>query len=277
MIGENHNSKPLKYRTVWISDVHLGFRGCRADFLLDFLRSVECDTLYLVGDIVDFWSMRSSGLYWPQEHNNVVRTLLGKAKHDTRVVFIPGNHDEDLREYVGHVFGNVEIHRDAMHETADGRKLLILHGDEFDSVVQCSRWLAVLGNQAYDVLLYCNRWINWFRRKFGFPYWSLAAYLKHKVKEAVNFISSFETAVATEARKRGADGVVCGHIHRAEIADYDGVLYLNDGDWVESCTALTERHDGTLEILHWGDRKEILKTLPPRGGASRTPEFAQAA
>jgi UDP-2,3-diacylglucosamine pyrophosphatase LpxH len=276
MNGEVIDLKPLKYRTVWISDVHLGFRGCRADFLLDFLRSVECETLYLVGDVIDFWSMESSGLYWPQEHNNVVRTVLGKAKHDTRVVFVPGNHDELLRDFIGNDFGNVQIRADAMHETADGRRLLVMHGDEFDSVVKCSRWLAVLGSRAYDLLLRLNRWVNGFRRTFGFPYWSLAAYLKHRVKEAVNFISSFEMAVAREARKRGADGVVCGHIHRAEIAELDGVLYLNDGDWVESCTALVERFDGTLEILHWGDRKEVLKSLPPRG-ATRAPAMAHAA
>jgi UDP-2,3-diacylglucosamine pyrophosphatase LpxH len=265
MEGEVSTLKPLRYRTIWISDVHLGTRGCRADFLLDFLRSVECDTLYLVGDIVDFWAMESGGLYWPQQHNDVVRTMLGKAKHGTRVVFVPGNHDEVLRDFIGSTFGNLEIRRDVLHETADGRRLLVLHGDEFDTVVKCSRWLAVLGSRAYDFLLYMNRWVNLARRAFGLPYWSLAAFLKHKVKEAVSFIDSFEQAVAHEARKRGADGVVCGHIHRATIQDLDGFTYLNDGDWVESCTALTEAHDGRLEILHWGDRREVLASLAPRG------------
>lgn len=264
MEGDVVSLNSLKFRTIWISDVHLGTRGCQAGFLLDFLRSVECDTLYLVGDIVDFWAMESGGLYWPQEHNNVVRTVLGKAKHDTRVVFIPGNHDEVLRDFIGNTFGNLEIRRDAMHLTRDGRRLLVLHGDEFDTVVKCSRWLAVLGSRAYDLLLYMNRWVNLARRTFGLPYWSLAAFLKHKVKEAVSFISSFEQAVAHEARKRGADGVVCGHIHRAAISEFEGITYLNDGDWVESCTALVERHDGRLEILHWGDERRVITSLAPR-------------
>lgn len=266
-----HELRPRRYRAIFISDVHLGFRGCRADFLLDFLRATESDYLYLVGDIIDIWQMERKGLYWPQEHNNVIRTILGKAKHGTRVIFIPGNHDEALRDFCGMDFGNVRIRREAIHETAAGKRLLVLHGDEFDSVVQCSRWLAVLGSRAYDWLLYLNRWINVFRRQFGFPYWSLAAYLKHKVKNAVNFISSFEQGVAHEVKKRKLDGVICGHIHRAEIATINGVLYCNDGDWVESCTALTENFDGALELLHWTDaRREAMKSLPAaRAGGRR--------
>lgn len=253
---------PRRYRAIWISDLHLGFRGCRADFLLDFLHSTESDYLYLVGDIIDLWHMEKKGLFWPQEHNNVIRTVLGKAKHGTRVVFIPGNHDELLRDFAGMDFGNVAIRLEAVHETAAGKKLLIIHGDEFDSVVKCSKWLAVLGSRAYDWLLYMNRWVNFFRRKFGFPYWSLAAYLKHKVKNAVNFISSFEQGVAHEVKKRKLDGVVCGHIHRAEIATINGVLYCNDGDWVESCTALTENADGVLELLHWTDaERQAMKSM----------------
>ena len=254
-----HQLTPLKYRSIFISDVHLGFRGCSADYLLDFLRSTECEYLYLVGDIIDVWEMKKR-LFWPQAHNNVVRTILGKAKHGTRVVYIPGNHDEVLRDYAGMEFGNVAIERDAIHVTATGKRLLVLHGDEFDSVVKCSRLLAMLGNRIYDWLLYANRWVNVFRRHLGFPYWSLAAFLKHKVKNAVQFISDFEQAVAREARRREADGVVCGHIHRAEIAEMDGVLYCNDGDWVESCTALVERHDGTLELMHWTERQELVKS-----------------
>lgn len=241
-----------RYRTVWISDVHLGFRGCAAEFLLDFLRSVECETLYLVGDIIDFWEMERR-MYWPQAHNNVIRTLLGKAKHGTKVIYIPGNHDEVLRDFCGADFGNVALRQNVMHETADGRKLLVMHGDEMDQVVKCSRFLAVLGSRAYDWLLWLNRYVNAARRLFGLPYWSLAAFLKHKVKNAVNFISSFEKGIAHEARRRGASGVVCGHIHRAEITEIDGILYCNDGDWVESCTALVEHADGHLEILHWTD------------------------
>jgi len=254
-----HSMTPLKYRSIFISDVHLGFRGCRADFLLDFLRNTECEYLYLVGDIIDVWEMKNR-LFWPQEHNNVVRTILGKAKHDTKVIYIPGNHDEVLRAYAGMEFGNVSIQMDAIHETATGKRLLVLHGDEFDSVVRVSRWLAMLGNRVYDWLLYLNRWVNVFRRKLGFPYWSLAAFLKHKVKNAVQFISDFEQAVARETARRGVDGVVCGHIHHAEISTLNGVLYCNDGDWVESCTALVERHDGTLELLNWTERQELMKS-----------------
>lgn len=250
--------QPRHYRTVWISDVHLGFRGCRADFLLDFLHQVTCDRLYLVGDIIDFWNMRR-GLYWPQAHNNVVRTLLGKAKHGTEVIYVPGNHDELLREHDGLQMGNLGIRSRAIHETADGRRLLVMHGDEFDSVVQCSRLLALAGSQAYALLLRANRLVNFARTKLGLPYWSLAGHLKHKVKNAVNFISNFESAVALAARKHGVDGVVCGHIHRAEISVAGGVLYLNCGDWVESCTALVEHADGKIELLHWSDQQHALK------------------
>ena len=254
-----HSLSPLRYRSIWISDVHLGFRGCRADFLLDFLRNTECEYLYLVGDIIDVWEMKNR-LFWPQEHNNVVRTILGKAKHDTKVIYIPGNHDEVLRDFVGMDFGNVSIQKDAIHVTATGKRLLVLHGDEFDSVVRVSRWLAMLGNRVYDWLLYLNRWVNVFRRRLGFPYWSLAAYLKHKVKNAVQFISDFEQAVARETERRGVDGVVCGHIHHAEITTHNNILYCNDGDWVESCTALVERHDGRLELINWTERMELMKS-----------------
>jgi len=254
-----HSLSPLRYRSIWISDVHLGFRGCRADFLLDFLRNTECEYLYLVGDIIDVWEMKNR-LFWPQEHNNVVRTILGKAKHDTKVIYIPGNHDEVLRDFVGMDFGNVSIQKDAIHVTATGKRLLVLHGDEFDSVVRVSRWLAMLGNRVYDWLLYLNRWVNVFRRRLGFPYWSLAAYLKHKVKNAVQFISDFEQAVARETERRGVDGVVCGHIHHAEITTHNNILYCNDGDCVESCTALVERHDGRLELINWTERMELMKS-----------------
>jgi UDP-2,3-diacylglucosamine pyrophosphatase LpxH len=244
--------RPLRVRTVWISDVHLGFRGCSAEMLLDFLHAVECETLYLVGDIVDVWNMRR-GLYWPQAHNNVIRTILGKAKHDTRVVFVPGNHDEVFRDHVGSQFGNVEIRAEAIHETNDGRRLLIVHGDEFDGVVTCHPWLARLGSQAYDWLLASNRYLNLLRRRLGMGYWSLAGFLKRRVKNAVSYISGFEEAVAREAGRRGVDGVVCGHIHHAEIRDIGGTRYHNCGDWVESHTALIERFDGSIELVHWPD------------------------
>jgi UDP-2,3-diacylglucosamine pyrophosphatase LpxH len=251
----------LRFRSIWISDVHLGTRACKAEYLLDFLNHTESDQLYLVGDIIDHWNMRN-GWYWPQSHNAVVRKVLGKAQNGTEVVYVPGNHDELFRDYVGFPFGGVSIMSEAIHETADGRRFLILHGDEFDSVVKHNRWLAMIGCGAYDVLLAANRYVNYFRRKFGFPYWSLSAYLKHKVKNAVNYISNFEKAVAHEAAKREVDGLICGHIHKAAIEDMNGVLYCNDGDWVESCTALVERMDGTLAIIHWAD--ESMQLLEER-------------
>ena len=251
----------VRLRTVFVSDVHLGSRGCRADALLEFLKSVEVDYLFLVGDIVDLWAMRKN-FYWPQEHNNVLRTVLGKAKSGTRVIYIPGNHDDELREFCGSVFGNLEIHREFVHHTADGRRLLVMHGDEFDTVVKCSPWLAKLGSSVYDFLLGLNRHVNAVRRLFGMRYWSLAGYLKHKAKTAVQYIASFEQAVAHAARKRGVEGVVCGHIHRPEITDIDGVQYCNDGDWVESCSALVEDMNGRLAIWSWPEVRERVMQEP---------------
>ncbi|HEX2100521.1 MAG TPA: UDP-2,3-diacylglucosamine diphosphatase [Candidatus Synoicihabitans sp.] len=246
-----------RFRSIFISDVHLGFRGCSANYLLDFLHSVEADTLYLVGDIVDLWSLKRS-FFWPQEHNDVIRTILGKAKAGTRVVYIPGNHDSVFREYDGMVFGNVEIRREIVHENADGRRFLVLHGDEFDSVIKASPLLEALGNRAYALILRLNRYVNFLRRQLGFPYWSIAAFLKHKVKNAVTYIANFERALADEAKRRGLDGIICGHIHRAEITDIDGVVYCNDGDWVESCTVLTEDFDGRMSLLRWTEQKEVV-------------------
>jgi UDP-2,3-diacylglucosamine pyrophosphatase LpxH len=204
-----------KHRTVWISDIHLGTSGCNADLLVDFLKSIECETLYLVGDIIDFWRLKR-GWYWPAAHNDVVRCILKMAKKGTRVVYIPGNHDEPLRDYVGLSFGGVELAREAIHLTADGRRLLITHGDMFDSVVMFARWLAFLGDHAYTLMLKLNVALNAVRRRFGLPYWSLSAHLKKKVKNAVEYVSRFEEAVAHAAAERGADGVVCGHIHSAD-------------------------------------------------------------
>ncbi|MBL6746913.1 MAG: UDP-2,3-diacylglucosamine diphosphatase [Pseudomonadales bacterium] len=245
----------LKVRSVFISDIHLGFKGCQADSLLHFLHSVETDYLFLVGDIVDFWALKKNPI-WPQKHTNVVRSILGKAKHDTKVIYVPGNHDDSMRDYAGHKFGNVEIHRDYVHTTVDGRKLLVMHGDEFDLIVKNSRWLSNLGSYLYDKLLSLNHIVNGIRRLFNSSYWSLAAYLKHKVKNAVDYIGNFEDALAHFAEERGVDGVVCGHIHHAEIRDINGILYCNDGDWVESCTSLIEYNDGQLEILHWENNFE---------------------
>jgi len=204
------------------------------------------------------WNMRR-GLYWPQTHNNVIRTVLGKAKHGTKVFYIPGNHDDLLRDHEGMTFGNVTIRNEVVHVTKDGRRLLVLHGDAFDGVIKCSKLVGMIGNLSYDWLLEVNRLVNWIRRKLGFRYWSLAAYLKHKVKNAVKYISNFENAVAHEARKHKVDGLVCGHIHRAEMTTINGVLYCNDGDWVESCTALVEHFDGTLQLLHWIDQQHVMK------------------
>ena len=257
------------YRTIWISDIHLGTRGCKAGFLLDFLRATESETLYLVGDIVDGWRLKRSW-YWPQLHNDVVQKLLRKARKGTRVVYVPGNHDELLRRFLEINIGRVEVVGEAIHTTADGRRLLVMHGDEFDAVVRYARWLAFLGDWAYHLALAANQWINALRRRLGLPYWSLSAYLKHRVKNAVEYISRFEEAVAEAAARRGVDGVVCGHIHHAEIRTIAGVTYCNDGDWVESCTALVEHGDGRLEILRWVEDEAVFLAAPAVRAPART-------
>jgi len=252
----------VRVRTVWISDLHLGTPGCQAVALLDFLKQVDCDELFLVGDIIDGWQLRRSW-YWPQAHNDVIQKLLRKARKGTRVIFVPGNHDEFARKYVEHEFGGVEVVSEWMHVTADGRRLWITHGDLFDGVIQCAKWLAYVGDSLYTFILKLNKHFNSMRARMGLPYWSLSKYLKHKVKRAVSYIGEFEVAVAKEARKRGADGVVCGHIHHAEMRDIDGILYCNDGDWVESLTALVEHPDGKLEILDWSSRHQHGKPVLP--------------
>ena len=251
---ESHGKRvKLKFRTVWISDIHLGTQGCNADLLMDFLKSVECETLYLVGDIIDGWRLKR-GWYWPPRHNDVIRRFLKMAKQGTRVIYVPGNHDEVFRDYTGLHFGGVELAYEVIHETADGRRLLVLHGDKFDGVVLYARWLAFLGDYAYAALLKMNIWFNSIRRRFKLPYWSLSAYLKQRVKNAVEYISRYEDVVAQAAAERGVDGIVCGHIHSAEIRQYGSITYYNDGDWVESCTALVEHFDGAIEILDWAAR-----------------------
>ena len=241
---------PIHYRSVFISDVHLGTRGCQAELLLDFLRHMTCDQLYLVGDIVDGWKMRS-GWQWVQTHNDVVQKILRLARKGVAVTYIPGNHDDRVRDFCGVHFGGVLVARDALHQTADGRRFLVVHGDEFDAAVRHAAWLGFAGDIAYRALLSLNTALNRLRRRMGIDYWSLSAFLKSKVKNALQFIDNFEVAVAAEARRRNVDGVICGHIHKAEMRDIAGVLYVNDGDWVESCTALVEHADGRLEILHW--------------------------
>lgn len=248
------------FRTIWISDIHLGTRGCQASYLLDFLRSHESDTLYLVGDIVDGWHLKK-GWYWPQTHNDVVQKILRKGRKGTRVIFIPGNHDEGIRQFIGLNFGDIEVQEDAVHTLANGKRLWVTHGDLFDGVMQHARWLAYVGDNAYSLVLYLNRWFNTIRIKLGFPYWSLSQYLKHQVKNAVNFISAFEHVMTEEAKHRQCDGVVCGHIHKAEIRNINGILYCNDGDWVESLTALVEDFEGNLQIIHWNRRIEAPLNL----------------
>ena len=248
------------YRAVFISDVHLGTKGCQAELLLDFIRHIECESLYLVGDIVDGWKLRS-GWHWPQAHNDVVQKILRLARKGVNVIYVPGNHDDRVREFVGVHFGGVVVVRDAIHETADGRRLLVLHGDEFDAVVLYARWLAFLGDAAYELLMKLNTVVNKVRARFGMPYWSLSKHAKHKVKNAVEFISRFEEAVAKAAGDRQLDGVVCGHIHTAEQRQFGDVVYYNDGDWVEGCTALVEHFNGEMEILHWADEMNA-RVLP---------------
>jgi len=251
------DARPVRtYRAIFISDVHLGTRGCKASFLLDFLRHNEAEWIYLVGDIVDAWRLKRTW-YWPESHNDIVQTLLRKAGSGTKVVYVPGNHDELLRGYLGHSFGQVRLVRETIHVTAAGRRLLVLHGDKFDAVVRHAHSLALLGDWAYTLCLSLNTWLNIARRRLGFGYWSLSAYLKNKVKNAVNYIDNFEQTVAAEARRQRVDGVVCGHIHKAEIRTVDGILYCNDGDWVESCTAAVEHLDGRLEIVHWAEVRNL--------------------
>jgi len=245
-----------RYRAVFVSDIHLGTAGCQASALLDFLKHHPSERLYLVGDIVDGWQLRRRW-FWPQAHNDVVQKLLRRARKGCRVVYVPGNHDEFARQFTGHAFGGIEVVHEAVHVTADGRRLWVLHGDAFDGVIQCARWLAHLGDTLYEFTLRLNRHVNRARVWFGLPYWSLSQYLKHKVKRALNYVTSFEQAVAHEARRRGHQGVICGHIHRAEMREIDGVLYCNDGDWVESRTALVEHHDGRLELVYWDGSMQV--------------------
>jgi len=258
------------WRSIWLSDIHLGTAGCKAEFLLDFLRHHESDTLYLIGDIIDGWQLRK-GWTWHQSHNDVVQKVLRKARKGTRVIYVPGNHDEFARQFVDHAFGGIEVVDEAVHETADGRRLWITHGDLFDGVIRHAKWLAYLGDSLYTFILSLNHWFNRIRSRFGFPYWSLSQYLKHRVKNAVSFIDNFEHVLTQEARRRGYDGVVCGHIHKAEIRDIDGILYCNDGDWVESLTALVEHADGTLEIVQWGtDSRLATLARAPRRSSHET-------
>jgi UDP-2,3-diacylglucosamine pyrophosphatase LpxH len=239
-----------RFRTIFLSDVHLGTKGCQAERLLDFLRHHEAETICLVGDIVDGWQLRS-GWYWPQAHNDVVQKLLRQARKGARIIYIPGNHDEFLRDYCGTHFGGIDVAETAIHVAADGRRYLVLHGDLFDIVIKHARWLALLGDKAYDIAIQANTIVNSVRRALGFTYWSLSQWAKLKVKNAVKFIGEFEQALAAEAARHKVDGVICGHIHHAVIREDLGIRYVNCGDWVESCTAVVEHHDGSFEIIVW--------------------------
>ena len=255
-----------RYRTIWVSDFHLGTSRAQTDLLLDFFRSTQSDTLYLVGDIVDNWSLKKSW-YWHQSHNDVIQKILRKARKGTRVIYIPGNHDEQFRDFAGSRFGRLSVKLDDIHIGADGRRYLVMHGDEFDGVVKYARWLAYLGDSAYEAAISVNAVLNRIRRRMGLPYWSLSAYLKNRVKKAVEFLSNFEHAMVREARKRGADGVICGHVHTPEARMIDGIVYFNDGDWVESCSALVEHFDGRFELIRWTG----IQAARVPGGADRTP------
>jgi len=250
-----------QYRSIFISDLHLGTRGCKAEFLLDFLKYNDADNIYLVGDIIDCWRLKKAW-YWAQSHNDVVQKLLRKARKGTRVIYVPGNHDEPLRDYDGMTFGDVALVNEIVHVTADGKRYLVVHGDAFDGVIKYAKWLAYLGDTAYHCVLTLNHWYNQVRVRLGLQYWSLSAYLKTQVKDAVRFISDFEDAMAAEARRQGLDGVICGHIHKVESRMIDGIHYINDGDWVESCTALVEHMDGRLEIVEWAANRNFSMLAP---------------
>ena len=252
------NAGVQRYRALFISDIHLGTKACQAEAFLDFLKTHKASRIYLVGDIVDFWRIRR-GVYWPQPHNDVLQKLLREVRKGTELIYIPGNHDEAMREYCGSQFGGIAIERQAMHTAADERRFLVMHGDEFDVVVRYAKWLALLGDWGYVAALWFNTHLNAVRRWFGRPYWSLSAYLKYKVKRAVNFIGEFEHALAQEAHRTGAQGVICGHIHHAAIRQLEDVVYINTGDWVESCTAVAETEEGDFQIIRWNPHTGVRK------------------
>ena len=244
--------EPKQFRTIFLSDIHLGTRGCQAEMLIDFLREHEAERIYLVGDIFDGWRLKK-GWYWPQPHNDVVQKLLRKARKGTEIIYVPGNHDEVMRSYLGSHFGGIEVRDRDVHETADGKRYLVIHGDQFDAVVLHAKWLAHVGDRAYATALWVNGWLNWIKRLWGGQYWSLSKWLKLKVKQAVNFIGAFEETLALEARRAGTDGVICGHIHHAAIKHQNGIHYINTGDWVESCTAIAETDAGEMVLIDWAD------------------------
>ena len=255
----------LRYRTLCLSDIHLGTRGCKAEYLTDFLRHVQCRKLYLVGDIIDMWSLRKGGWYWSDTHNEVVRRILAMAREGTEVIYIPGNHDDWLRGHLGTEFNGIRLAKHDLHTAADGRRYLVLHGDEFDTLIVSNRWLHQLGSLTYDTLLEINRRLNLARKSLGYPYWSLAGFLKSRVKNAVRYITEFENALLRNARRQRLDGVICGHIHHPRLHHEAGCLYANCGDWVENCTALVEDDEGAWSLIHWVEESAHLLRENSRG------------
>lgn len=246
-------------RSIFISDVHLGTSACKAGILLEFIKEYEADHLFMIGDIIDFWAMKRGTIRWTADQNTVVQKILRRARHGEQVIFIPGNHDEALRDYVGTSFGDIRIEHEYVHVAADGKRYLLIHGDDFDQVTKHHKWVAILGDKAYNFLVMLNNWLSFVRRSLGIPgYWSLAGYAKRQVKTAVNFIFDFEDSVTHHAKDRQMDGVICGHIHWAAMKDVNGTQYLNCGDWVDSCTAIVEHLDGKMELIVWGQNRGAI-------------------
>lgn len=266
--GSGSSQNTTRYRAIFLSDVHLGTRNAQASALLDFLRCTDADTIYLVGDIVDFWKVKRGG-HWPQSHNDVIQKLLRKVRKGSRIILVPGNHDDALRQYAGSNFGGIEIAKTSEHQTATGKTYLVMHGDEFDLVIRNARWLAKLGDAGYEAAMWANTPLNWVRQRLGLEFWSLSAFLKYRVKQAVSFIGTFEAALAAEAEREGYDGVICGHIHHASDRQIGRLHYLNCGDWVESCTALVENESGELQIVRWGTstQRELVPASAVRRAA----------
>ncbi|MEO3679301.1 UDP-2,3-diacylglucosamine diphosphatase [Rheinheimera fenheensis] len=258
----------LNCRTLFLSDVHLGCKDCQADYLLAFLQQCRVDTIYLLGDIVDLWAMQKQ-VHWHQQQNKLLRCLLDKAEQGCRLVYIPGNHDEAFRLYAGKQFGNISVQLRASHTTVQGKRLLLLHGDEFDKEVNFGRWHAWLGDNLYDLLLFLNRWYNRLRRLSGGGYFSLSAYIKSRVPGAQKAIARYRAAAVAKARRAGFDGIVCGHIHHPEIRLEQGIIYCNDGDWIDSCTALAEHHDGSLALYHCSGQAEQIALLDQSTASSK--------
>ena len=250
----------MRHKTVWLSDIHLGCKDCKADLLLNFLQHNTMDTLYLVGDIVDFWALKQQ-FRWPEAHNKLLQALYSKAKNGTRVIYIPGNHDEIVKPHADTIFGQIEIKRQHIHITADNKKLLVVHGDDYDGQVCFGKFHAWIGDKLYDLILFLNRHFNAYRRKRGYHYWSLASYIKSKVKKANEAIARYRDALLAEAKRQQLDGVVCGHIHHPEVIEQDGMIYCNDGDWIENCSALTENENGELQLVYWTELKTQLKLV----------------